>query len=329
MAAVQTARRKNGEGAEILMPTQAGLLPQGLRDRLPGEAAAQARVVAALLGSIEARGYDRVAPPLAEFEDGLAARLKSSRTDLARFVDPLSQRTLAIRPDMTPQIARIVSTQLAAVPRPLRLSYAGSVLKLGTTQLNPQRESVQVGAELIGDDSVAAACEIAGIAVSALKAAGVEGITVDLTMPDLVQTLAGLVLTPEQIAQLDRLLDMKDAGGLADAGFADWLPLIAATGTVAPALDALRAFDHAGLMTSRITGIEAIAASLMDTGVRVTIDPTERHGFEYQSWFGFSLFLSGGANTVGRGGSYTIRHSDGHDEPATGFSVYPDGFTPR
>ena len=303
-----------------------GLLPQGLRDRLPGEAAAQARTVRALLDSIEARGYDRVSPPLAEYEDGLAARLKSSRTELARFVDPLSQRTLAIRPDITPQIARIVSTQLKDVPRPLRLAYAGPVLKLGATQLNPQRESMQVGAELIGDDSVAAACEITGIAVSALKAAGVEGITVDLTMPDLVQTLAGRVLSSGEIAQLDGLLDMKDAGGLVEAGFADWLPLIAATGPVAPALDALRTFDHAGLMASRIAGIEAIAASINNMGVRVTLDPTERHGFEYHSWFGFLLFLSGGANAVGRGGCYSIAHGDGHDEPATGFSVYPDGF---
>ena len=306
------------------MTTAGGLLPQGLRDRLPGEAATQARTVRALLDSIEGRGYDRVSPPLAEYEDGLAARLKSSRTELARFVDPMSQRTLAIRPDITPQIARIVSTQLADVPRPLRLAYAGPVLKLGATQLNPQREAMQVGAELIGGDSVAAACEITGIAVAALKAAGIEGITVDLTMPDLVQTLAGLVLSPGKIAQLDALLDMKDAGGLVEAGFADWLPLIAATGPVASALTALRRFDHAGLMTSRIAGVEAIAASIANAGVRVTLDPTERHGFEYQSWFGFSLFVASSANVVGRGGCYAITHGDGREEPATGFSVYPD-----
>jgi ATP phosphoribosyltransferase regulatory subunit len=325
MAALQIARGEDGEGAQILM-SAISILPQGLRDRLPGEAAAQARTVRALLDSIEGCGYDRVSPPLAEYEEGLAARLKSSPTDLARFVDPLSQRTLAIRPDITPQIARIVSTQLAGVPRPLRLAYAGPVLKLGSTQLDPQREAMQVGAELIGDDSVAAACEITGIAVAALKAAGVTGVTVDLTLPDLVQTLAGLVMSSAEIAQLDALLDMKDAGGLVEADFSDWLPLIAATGPVAPALEALRKFDHSGLMTSRIAGIETIAASILDAGVRVTLDPTERHGFEYHSWFGFSLFLAGGMNAVGRGGCYAITHSDGKDEPATGFSVYPDGF---
>ena len=304
-----------------------GLLPEGLRDRLPGEAAAQARTVRALLDRIEAQGYERVSPPLVEYEDSLAARLKSSRTDMARFVDPLSQRTLAIRPDITPQIARIVSTQLAAAPRPLRLAYAGPVLKLSASQLNPQRETMQVGAELIGSDSVEAACEIAGIAVDALMAAGVTGLTVDLTLPDLVQTLAGQILSAAQIVALDLLLDMKDAGGLVSAGHADWLPLIAATGPVGSALAALRTFDHAGLMSSRITGIEAIAATLATRDVRVTLDPTERHGFEYQSWFGFSLFVAGLPNAIGRGGSYVIAHPDGRNEPATGFSVYPDSLS--
>lgn len=303
-----------------------GLLPEGLRDRLPGEAAAQAVRVRAMLDTVAAHGYERVAPPLVEYEESLAARLKSSRTDLARFVDPLSQRTLAVRSDITPQVARIVSTVLAEAPRPLRLAYAGTVLKLGASQLNPQRETMQVGAELIGSDDVDAACEITGIAVDALAAADVKGVTVDLTMPDLVQTLAGQILPNDRREQLELLLDMKDAGGLCSTGFADWLPLIAATGRVEPALKALREFDYAGLMTSRINGIGAIAAMLSDRGIRVTIDPTERHGFEYQSWFGFSLFVPGASGAVGRGGSYTITHPDGRDEPATGFSVYPDAF---
>lgn len=304
--------------------TASGLLPAGLRDRLPGEAAVQSRTVRALLDTIEGAGFARVAPPLVEYEDSLAPRLKSSRTDMARFVDPASQRTLALRPDITPQVARIASTQLAHAARPLRLAYAGPVFKLGGTQLSPQRETMQVGAELIGSDAIDAACQIAALAVAALNAASVDRITVDLTMPDLVTTLAGLVRPADEIARLDALLDMKDAGGLAAAGYSDWLPLIAATGRVEPALDTLRAFDHAGLIATRIEGMAALAKALAGQGARVTIDPTERHGFEYQSWFGFSLFVEGLPDAVGRGGSYAIMHPDGRAEPATGFSVYPD-----
>lgn len=301
-----------------------GLLPSGLRDKLPGEAVISAKNLRAILGTIEGAGFARVAPPLAEYEDELAIRMRRSRTDLARFVDPLSQRTLAIRPDITPQVARIAATTLSDAPRPLRLAYAGPVLKLGASALDPAREAMQVGAELIGGDDVDAAVEIAGLAVDAMVAAGVTRLTVDLTLPDLVETLAGQVLSPDAIDRLDSLLDMKDAGGLADAGFADWLPLIAATGPVLPALEKLRAFDHAGLMVTRIDGIARIASALSDKGVRVTLDPTERHGFEYQSWFGFSLFVHGFSQPIGRGGSYAIAHPDGRSEPATGFSVYPD-----
>ena len=66
MATVQASWSKDSKGSQILMPGAGGLLPQGLRDRLPGEAAAQARTVRALLDTIEQRGYDRVSPPLAE-----------------------------------------------------------------------------------------------------------------------------------------------------------------------------------------------------------------------------------------------------------------------
>lgn len=304
------------------------LLPIGLSDRLFDETERQESAVRALLDAVAARGYRRVTTPLAEYEDVLARRLKSPSTDLARFVDPMSQRTLAIRSDITPQIARLVATRLADAPRPLRLAYAGPVLKLAASQIAPERETTQVGAELIGDDGVDAAIELVSVAVDALAAAGVADVTVDLTLPDVVTALTGLVLPSERIARLDALLDMKDAGGLAEEGLADWLPLLMATGPVAGALDALRAFDHAGLLGWRIEAIHRIAESLADRRVRVTLDPTERHGFEYQSWFGFTLFA--GARVVGRGGTYRIERADAAErstaEPATGFSVFPDSF---
>jgi ATP phosphoribosyltransferase regulatory subunit len=301
-----------------------GLLPEGLRDRLPPEAAAQTRIVRALLDTIAAHGYDLVSPPLVEFEEGLANRLTAGRAkDLLRFVDPVSQRTLALRPDITIQVGRIASTRLANAPRPLRLAYGGPVLKLRASQLAPAREIMQIGAELIGRDSVAAACEIVRVAVEALQAAGVQSITVDLTLPDLVETLAGRVLSADQIAKLKTLLDMKDAGALIAEGFGSWIPLMAATGPIGESLDKLRAFDHAGLLASRIDGIAAISEAIGDAA-RVTIDPTERHGFEYQSWFGFSLFANGISGEIGRGGSYSVIHPDDAQEPAIGFSLYPD-----
>lgn len=301
------------------------LLPEGLRDRLPPQADAAAAMLRAALDAIRAHGYERVAPPLAEYEESLAGRLKAGTArDLLRVVDPLSQRTLALRPDITTQVGRIAATRLAHRPRPLRLSYGGPVVKLRASQLRPEREMTQIGAELIGRDSAAAAAEIVAIAVDTLTAAGAKGITVDLTLPDLLEPLSkALPLPAEHAPQLRSFLDAKDAGGLTSIGASAYLPLIEAAGPFAPAMARLRAFDEQRVLQSRVEALETIAARL-DGIATVTLDPTERHGFEYQSWLGFSLFADGLSGEIGRGGTYTVLHDDAREEPAVGFSIYPD-----
>ncbi|MBV8970942.1 MAG: ATP phosphoribosyltransferase regulatory subunit [Sphingomonadaceae bacterium] len=300
------------------------LLPEGFRDRLPPHADGAASVEAAVLAVAASYGYERVDPPLVEFAEGLGSRLKAGGLrDAVRFVDPVSQRTLAVRPDITAQIGRIAATRMGHHPRPVRLSYAGSVIKLRASQLAPARAQRQLGCELIGLDSVAAAVEIVTVAVAALTATGASGISVDMTLPDLVETLAAgpLPVPADQVSMLRERLDAKDAGGVAALAPA-YLPLIEAAGPFAAALARLRAFDTTGLLASRLDGIEAIAAALPD--VTLTLDPTELHGFEYQSWLGFSLFAAGVSGEVGRGGTYAILHEDGAAEPATGFSLYAD-----
>jgi ATP phosphoribosyltransferase regulatory subunit len=307
-----------------------GLLPEGLSDRLPPQAEASARLTRRVLDAVATHGYERVMPPLAEFEDTLTQRLKSTRAqDLLRVVDPVSQRTLALRPDMTAQVGRIASTRLAHAARPLRLSYAGPVIRLKAGQLRPERERMQVGAELIGTDSVAAAVEIVNVAIAALQAAGVTGITIDFTLPDLVDALAAgpLPLEPASVEAVKTELDAKDAGALAALGkaAAAYLPLMEATGPFHAAMDRLEALSEAlgGAIDSRTQGLRAIARPI-GWDITLTLDPTERHGFEYQNWFGFSIFADGFVGEIGRGGSYAIVRADGTEEPAMGFSLYPD-----
>ena len=309
--------------------TTTGLLPVGLRDRLPPEAEAASRLLHRMIVAIGRHGYERVSPPLAEFEDELVGRLKSARAqDLLRFVDPVSQRTLALRPDITAQVGRIAATRMSHRARPLRLAYGGPVVKLRATQLRPQRELIQAGAELIGTDSVAAAIEVLGVAIEALETAGVTGITVDLTLPDLVETLSrdALPLPPERLEAVRAVLDAKDAGGLAALGAEGYQPFIAAAGPIESSLARLGALDLAPL-AARLDAIATIAAAFGDR-VALTLDPTERHGFEYQRWLGFSLFGCGPtgkplAGEVGRGGSYAVVRNGG-EEAAIGFSLYID-----
>lgn len=299
-----------------------GLLPEGFRDRLPPQAEAASRLLHRAIVAIGKHGYERVAPPLAEFEETLVGRLKSARAqDLLRFVDPVSQRTMALRPDITAQVGRIAVTRMAHRSRPLRLCYGGPVLKLRATQLRPEREAIQAGAELIGLSTTQAVIEVLLVAIEALEVAGVTGITVDLTLPDLVEALANgpLPIAPDRIDAVRDRLDAKDAGALATLGAEAYLPLIEAAGPVAFARARLGGLG----LDARLDAIDAIAAAIGDRAT-VTLDPTERHGFEYQSWIGFSLFGEGLAGEIGRGGSYSIVDAKGDEEQAVGFSLFLD-----
>ena len=299
------------------------LLPEGLEDRLPQSAAAAARIERDAMAVLGAHGYDRVRPPLIEFEKSMAARMDGLLTrHMFRFVDPKSLRTLALRSDITAQVGRIAATGLAEAARPLRLCYSGQVVRITGEQIEPRRENLQVGAELIGSDSAAAAGEIVDLAITALEAAGATGISVDFTLPDLVDTLASstLPLADDAREAVRRELDAKDAGGLKEAGGAAYLPLLFASGPFDEAAEKLGALDAGGALASRIAGLRQIADRVRGRA-RLTLDPTERHGFEYQSWFGFTLYADGVRGTLGRGGTYLI---GGSDEVATGFSLFPE-----
>ncbi|MGA7868661.1 MAG: ATP phosphoribosyltransferase regulatory subunit, partial [Stellaceae bacterium] len=126
------------------------LLPTGMHDLLPPEAEIEAQVVAQLMMTLAAHGYERVKPPLVEFEDTLFSGAGAAMAAATfRMMDPASHRMIGVRADMTPQIARIAATRLGDAPRPLRLSYAGQVLRVTGSEIRSERQIGQVGAELI------------------------------------------------------------------------------------------------------------------------------------------------------------------------------------
>lgn len=281
---------------------------------------------------LASHGYARVETPVLEFEKALASRMAGVKVRrMFRFMDPVSLRLLAMRSDITAQVARIAATGLAQAPRPLRLSYSGQVVTVKGDGLDPARERLQIGAELVGTDSTDAVAEIVELAIETLRAAGATGVSVDFTLPDLVDTLSesALPLPAPSIETVRQMLDSKDAGGLVDAGGQAYLPLLYAVGPFETAIERLAAFDAeaskgGGVLASRIEALRSIAARV-NGKARLTLDPSERHGFEYQSWFGFTIYADGIPGSMGRGGTYAILGQAGRDpEPATGFSLYPD-----
>ncbi len=315
----------------MLEPNETALLPEGLHDTLVGDALQETKVVETLLNSFSAHGYDLILPPLVEFEESLLLGPgKAHSRNMFRLLDPASQRMMGLRTDMTGQVARISHTRLGNAPRPLRLSYAGDVLRIKGTQLRPERQFKQAGVELIGTNSTEAYVEIIMLAYDALKAAGVENLSVDLALPQLVPAITeGLGVTKDLADQVRHALDAKDIGELAtiegEVG-AISRALLKAAGPVSKSLPILtdlklptEARNMCDELEKLVSKLDAVAPDLV-----VTIDPGEYTGFEYQTGISFSLFASGVRGELGRGGRYLVNAERGSGEPATGFSLYLD-----
>jgi len=311
------------------------LLPGGIYDLLPPEAEIEAAVTARLMGVLGAYGYERVKPPLVEFEETLLSEAGAAMaSDTFRTMDPISHRMIGVRADMTPQVARIAATRLSHKPRPLRLSYAGQVLRVKGSQMRPERQIGQAGAELIGASGPAADVEVIAVAGEALAALGVPHLSVDLTLPTLVPAIAEAYgITGERAASLRDALDHKDMAAVANlAGEAGALltRLIAAAGTggaTRAALDRLDLPERARLERERLGAVlDGLAATI--PALKVTVDPVENRGFEYHTGISFTFFARvgpelGPLGELGRGGRYQAGAPEA-PEPATGFTLYTD-----
>jgi ATP phosphoribosyltransferase regulatory subunit len=306
------------------------LLPEGLHDTLAPRAELESRTVSGLLATFAAHGYQQVAPPLVEFEDSLLAGVGAAEgRRMFRLMDPASHRMMGVRTDMTTQVARVATTRLAAAPRPLRLCYAGQVLRVESGKLRSEREFGQAGIELIGAASTGAEAEVLLIAAEALRAAGAADFTVDLTVPTLVPVVASVLgLDAERAAVAREALDEKDMAGLAAfEGRAREVfeALLLAGGEADKALQALVRLDLPGEAAALVEELRAMVGTLREAapGLTLTIDPGEYRNFQYHSGICFTAFDRNGNRELGRGGRYRVQGGKGF-EPAVGFTVYVD-----
>jgi ATP phosphoribosyltransferase regulatory subunit len=309
------------------LPNNRALLPAGLRDLLPPDAETEASAVELLMEVFAGHGYQRVKPPLLEFEDSLLAGSGAAVAEQTfRLMDPVSQRMMGLRADTTPQVARIATTRLAHARRPLRLSYAGQCLRVRGSQLAPDRQIAQAGIELIGCDSPAADAEIVLVGAEALSSVGLTRTSFDLTMPTLVPVLlddAGFAGSDR--AALGRALDRKDAASVTRHGgvLAPVLTeLLLAAGPADRALAALRAVSLPNAARDLADRLAAAVAAIRERApnLRLTIDPVEFRGFRYETGVSVTIYAPGRHEELGRGGRYIC----GEAEPATGLTLFPD-----
>lgn len=311
------------------------LLPTGLADVLPPDATFEAETLHQLMAAFSSNGYERIKPPLIEFEDSLLSGLGTAMASQTfRIMDPVSQRMMGVRADMTPQVARIAATRLKKTERPLRLSYSGDVLRVKGSQLRPERQFTQVGAEIIGAGQAQADAEVILLAIQSLTDLGVEGLSVDLAIPTLVPALCReLSISGDTEAQLRIALDRKDAASVAGLfdqigqSNADLLgALLSAAGRADKTMQAMNTMDfgaEASIERATLnTVVNLIKAAAPNS--QITIDPVENRGFEYHCGVTFTFFARGVRGEIGSGGRYLAENGTAEGEAATGFTLFMD-----
>jgi len=323
-----------------------------MRDFAPRAAAARRQIAESLLTVFESWGFSRVITPAFEYEDVLGLGLGSdARAAALKFVEPSSGRVVALRPDITPQIARLIATRFRDEPGPVRLCYEGTVLRL-ERQARSQRELIQAGVELAGVPSPEGDAEMIALGVAALSAAGLGDprfeLTIDLghlgLMREILAALglpagAGLALraavAKRDPVALEEAFRAADAAGSSEAAgrrrgrgptaavrrFLERLPEL--SGDPAILSRAERQAPSAAIRRA-IAELRAIVDAVLARGfpVRLHVDLAEVRGFDYYTGLRFQGFVVGSAEPVLQGGRYDdLLGRYGQPRPAVGFAV--------
>ena len=302
------------------------ILPEAIEDILPPEARQLEALRRRLLDAFAVHGYEFVVPPLLEYVESL---LTGSGRDLDlrtfKLVDQLSGRTMGVRADITPQVARI-DAHLLGRKGVTRLCYCGSVLHTLPAGFNASREPMQIGAELYGHGGVEADIEIVRLLADALALAGLKELRIDVGHVGLFRVLtAAAGFDAEAEEELFALLQAKDVPSLqaklANAPEAARNALLALPGlyggreVLAKARQCLPAD-----VAPQLDDLERLADSL--AGLPVSFDLSDLRGYHYHSGIVFAAYCDGSAAAVALGGRYDkVGQAWGRGRAATGFSI--------
>lgn len=304
------------------------LLPEGIEDLLPDEAQQVEALRRRLLDEFERHGYQLVAPPLLEYVESL---MTGSGRDLDlrtfKLVDQLSGRTMGVRADITPQVARI-DAHLLNRKGVARLCYCGNVLHTLPAGLLSSREPLQIGAELYGHGGPEADSEIVRLLARSLRVARIPTTRIDLGHVGIFRALlAGSGLSGDAEEELFAALQAKDTATLAT--LAAGLPAPSRAGLLAlPQLyGGAEVLDRAATLLPASTDIAAaietlrrLATDLAD--LPIGFDLADLRGYHYHNGVVFAAYCDGSPGAVALGGRYDkAGESFGRGRPATGFSI--------
>lgn len=308
-------------------------LPKGVTDFLPEKADKIGYIEGKIRRVFELWGFRRIITPLLEFHDVMALGMGEELKERAfRFDDRQTGRLLAIPPDITPQVARIVATRMQGYPLPHRLCYSGRVLRHAEIQSGRNREIFQAGVELIGLDSPEADAEMVAMAVEALQGLGLADFKVDLGQVEFfrgVMASSGLSLPARRLIQ--EAIAKKDASAV--RSILEEEPVADAAKEQISALPRLFGGREVLAEAERVAGndrskkaldnISQVLDILDIYGVSdyLSIDLGEIRGLDYHTGLTFEGFVAGLGEPVCGGGRYDdLMAKYGFPAPATGFA---------
>ena len=311
----------------------AWVLPDHIADVLPSEARHIEELRRQLLDTARGYGYELVMPPLLEHLESLLSGTGEA-LDLQTFklVDQLSGRSMGLRADTTPQVARI-DAHLLNRAGVARLCYCGPVVHTRPDRPHATREPLQFGAEIYGHAGLEADTEILRLALDCLRAAGVSGraqspVIVDLADARIVRALfAGVPVDAAAIARVHAALAAKDVSTLREltAGFPapardGLLALVQLYGDAAVLDEAARVLPDAPGIRAALSDLKQLASRL--EGARVSFDLADLRGYAYYSGMRFGIYTDGASDSLVRGGRYDeVGAVFGRNRPAVGFSL--------
>ncbi len=312
--------------------SSAWLLPEHIADVLPAQARHIEELRRGLLDVARGYGFELVMPPLVEHLESLLSGTGHA-LDLKTFklADQLSGRTLGVRADTTPQVARI-DAHLLNRAGVTRLCYCGPVLLTRPSGLHATREPLQFGAETYGHAGLEADLEIQDLVLDCLRVAGMPGVMIDLGDSRIVRgLLADCALPPDASESIAAALAAKDRATLealtAPLPATARQPLLALLRLYGDAevLDAAeRELPPHPLVRAALADLRWLASHVRSAHpeVRVGFDLADLVGYAYYSGPRFAIYSTGSSDAIARGGRYDeVGAVFGRKRPAVGFSL--------
>jgi ATP phosphoribosyltransferase regulatory subunit len=318
--------------------SSAWLLPEHIADVLPAEARRVEELRRQWLDLARGYGFELVMPPMLEYLDSLLSGT-GRELDLKTFklVDQLSGRTLGLRADTTPQVARI-DAHLLNRAGVTRLCYCGPALHTRPTGLHTTRELLQFGAEIFGHAGLEADLEVQELALDGLTAIGARALTIDLGDARVVRSvLAGVPLDAAALTDVVAALTAKDGSALhaltrdcpaeTRSGLDALLDLYGGDEVLA---EARRRLPARAPIAAALDDLAWLARHLRQSNPEVTIgfDLSDMSGYAYYSGVRFAVYGAGSTNALVRGGRYDeVGAVFGRNRPAVGCSLDLKGLT--